>query len=124
MLAAGLEAQTITLVAQTIETLRQRRAMPPNRNRIAGLMTEFNIPETRVNVQQPSSSICAAWRQHFWMPIALSVPVHVDTGSASPAPATPISIPVPVAARQETPPPLAVTPAEPITRRGGRQRRL
>jgi uncharacterized protein DUF6538 len=41
MLAAGLETQTITLVAQTISTLRDIGAMPPNRNRIAGLMAEF-----------------------------------------------------------------------------------
>ena len=141
MLAAGLEAQTITLVAQTIETLRQRGAMPPNRNRIAGLMKEFNIPETRVNVQQAeqlylrgmAAALLDADRRWTGLrhdddlllqsglleearrPIAQTVTIDVDTGSASPAPATPISIPVPVAARQETPPPLAVTPAEPIT---------
>lgn len=43
MQAAGLETQTITLVAQTISTLRDIEVMPPKRNRIAGLMAEFGI---------------------------------------------------------------------------------
>ena len=51
MLAAGLEAETIALVAQMIATLRDSGAMPPNRHRILGLMAEFNISETRVDIQ-------------------------------------------------------------------------
>ncbi|MCZ4290807.1 site-specific integrase [Hoeflea alexandrii] len=141
MLAAGLEAQMITLVAKTIVTFRDRGVMPPKRQRIVALMEEFNIPETRVNVQQAeqlylrgmAAALLDAGRRWTGLrhdddlllqsglleearrPIAQSVPVDVDTGSASPAPAVPNSIPVPVAERPETPPPSAVTTEEPIT---------
>ncbi|MDZ7600708.1 MAG: DUF6538 domain-containing protein, partial [Hoeflea sp.] len=140
MLAAGLEAQTITLVAQTIETLRQQGAMPPNRKRIAGLMAEFSIPETRVNVQQAeqlylrgmAAALLDADRRWTGLrhdddlllqsglleearrPIAASVPADVDTRSASPVPAAPVSVPVPVAESPQTPPPPVISPAAPV----------
>lgn len=140
MSAAGLEAQTITLVAQTIETLRKQGAMPPNRKRIAGLMEEFNIPETRVNVQQAeqlylrgmAAALLDADRRWTGLrhdddlllqsglleearrPIAQTVPIDVPNGSASPAPAAPISVPVPAAESPQTPPPPVISPAAPV----------
>ena len=144
MLAAGLEAQTITLVAQTIVTLRNQGAMPPNRNRIAGLMAEFSIPETRVNVQQAeqlylrgmAAALLDADRRWTGLrhdddlllqsglleearrPIAQSVPVGIQNGSASPAtahaPAEPLSVPVPPTASPQTPPPPVISPVAPV----------
>lgn len=144
MLAAGLEAQTITLVAQTIATLRQQGAMPPKRKRIAGLMAEFNIPETRVNVQQAeqlylrgmAAALLDADRRWTGLrhdddlllqsglleearrPIAQSVPVDIPNGSASPAPAhapaEPVRVPVSATESPQTPPPPVISPAAPV----------
>ncbi|MBC7280211.1 site-specific integrase [Hoeflea sp.] len=140
MLAAGLEAQTITLVAQTIVTLRQQGAMPPKRKRIAGLMAEFNIPETRVNVQQAeqlylrgmAAALLDADRRWTGLrhdddlllqsglleearrPIAQSVPAGIPTALSSPAPVEPVSVPVPPAKGPQTPPP-EISPAAPVT---------
>ncbi|KGF68103.1 hypothetical protein LL06_18430 [Hoeflea sp. BAL378] len=144
MLAAGLETQTITLVAQTISTLRDIGAMPPNHNRIAGVMAEFGIPETRVNVQQAeqlylrgmAAALLDADRRWTGLrhdddlllqsglleearrPIPQSVPVGIQNGSASPAPAPasaePVSVPVPATESPQTPPPPVISPAAPV----------
>jgi len=144
MLAAGLETQTITMVAQTISTLRDIGAMPPKRNRIAGLMAEFGIPETRVNVQQAeqlylrgmAAALLDAERRWTGLrhdddlllksglleearrPIAQSVPVGIHNGSASPtpahAPAEPVSVPAPATESPQTPPPPVISPAAPV----------
>ena len=143
MLAAGLDPQTITLVTQTLVTLRERGAMPPNRKRIAGLMAEFNIPETRVNVQQAeqlylrgmAAALLDADRRWTGLrhdddlllqsglleearrPIAQSVPVDIPDGSASPAPAhapaEPVRVPVSATESPQTPPPPVISPAAP-----------
>ena len=137
MLAAELDEQMIAAVAQTITTLRDSGAMPPNRNRIMGLMAEFSIPETRVNVQQAeqlylrgmAAALLDADRRWTGMrhdddlllqtglqeeakrPVAQSFPDDAANRLAIPALAPPIPAPVPVAEKPKTPTPPAVTPA-------------
>ena len=103
-------------------------------------MAEFNIPETRVNVQQAeqlylrgmAAALLDADRRWTGVrhdddlllqsgllgearrPIAPSVPVDIDTGSASTALADPVSVPVPVAESPQTPPPPVMSPAAPV----------
>jgi integrase len=139
MLAADLDEQMIAAVAETITTLRDSGAMPPNRNRVMGLMAEFNIPETRVNVQQAeqlylrgmAAALLDADRRWTGMrhdddlllqtglqeearrPVAQSVPDDAANRLAMPALAPPIPAPVPLAERPTTPTPPPVTSAAP-----------
>jgi integrase len=138
MMAAGLDGETIIMIARAVATFRERGPIPPNRNRIAGLLKEFNIPETKVNMQQAEQlylrGMAAALLNpsRRWTglrdddvllaqtalleaarnPVAQSLPF--DDGGASIAQVPAAQIDVPVQVRPETPAPVVVPETAPV----------